>query len=195
MIRVIAGKFKGRKLASHRSGFFRPTLDRVKESIFNVLGDSVESKYVLDLFCGSGSLGIEAISRGASRVVFVDNSKIVLDIAKKNIKALALESQAKLALLDVFDLDRLVFKKLLRNSDNDRSISGFDIIFADPPYDKYYGNMICELLIKQDILCAGGIFVLERFKKESPGHNKLKLIKQLKFGQTEVDFFIRCASS
>ena len=193
MIRVIAGKFKGRKLACLKNGLFRPTLDRVKESIFNVLGDSVEDKYVLDLFCGTGSLGIEAISRGASRVVFVDNNKIALDIVKKNIKALALESQAKLALADVFDLDIPVFKKFLRNSNS--SISGFDIIFADPPYDKFYGNMICELLVKQDILCPGGTFVLERFKKESPGHNKLKLIKQLKFGQTEVDFFIRCALS
>jgi len=195
MIRVIAGQFKGRKLAFLKNGLFRPTLDRVKESIFNVLGDNVESKYVLDLFCGIGSLGIEAISRGASRVVFVDNNKTILGIAKKNIKALALESQAKFVLFDVFDLDKLVFTKLLKNSNRDSSTPGFDIIFADPPYDKFYGNMICELIINQDILYPGGVFVLERFKKESPEHNKLKLIKKLKFGQTEVDFFIRCLAS
>lgn len=191
MIRVIAGQFKGRKLACPKNGMFRPTLDRVKESIFNVLGDDVENKYVLDLFCGVGSLGIEAISRGANRAVFVDNNKNVLDIAKKNIKTLDLEWRAEFVLLDVFELDKSIFAKLFRGSNGERSTTGFDLVFADPPYDKYYGNLLCELLIKQDILSPGGILILEHFKKENPGHDRFKLIKHLKFGQTKVDFFIR----
>ena len=191
MIRVIAGQFKGRKLAFPRNRRFRPTLDRVKESIFNVLGEEVKDKYVLDLFCGVGSLGIEAISRGANRAVFVDNDNTVLDVARKNIKNLSLESRTQFILLDVLKLNKSVFATLFRNTDQEKPTTGFDLVFADPPYDKFYGNLLCELIKKQDILCFGGIFILEHFKKEKLGHSSLKLIKHLKFGQTEVDFFIR----
>jgi 16S rRNA (guanine966-N2)-methyltransferase len=178
-MRVITGKYKGRKLISCQGKLFRPTLDRVKESIFNVLGNDVIDSCVLDLFCGSGSLGIEALSRGAMRSIFVDVNKAVMDTAQKNILLLNIENKTKFILDDTFN-----FLESYKGP-------GFDIIFADPPYDKYYGGRICELVVKNDILKTGSIFVLERFKKDSPDHDRLKLAKQLKFGQTEVDFYIR----
>jgi 16S rRNA (guanine966-N2)-methyltransferase len=179
MLRVITGEFKGRKLVTPKGNSFRPTLDRVKESIFNVLGEDIIDRQALDLFCGSGSLGIEAISRGAKTAMFIDNNRANLEYAQKNTVLLGLEKRSAFRLADVFSLSRGRFN------------SNFDLIFADPPYNNMYGNKICELLIKQEIIAPGGILVLERFKKETIAQEMFKLARQLKFGQTEVDIFIR----
>lgn len=178
-MRVIAGKFKGRKLVSVKDELFRPTLDRVKESIFNVLGDDIIDSNILDLFCGSGSLGIESLSRGAMRAVFVDSNKKILDTARKNVDTLNTGHKAKFVFADAF-----IF---LENHKD----PGFDIIFADPPYNEKYNGKICESVSKHSVLKNGGVLVLERFKKDNPEPETLKLLKQLKFGQTEVDFYIR----
>jgi len=178
-MRVIAGRFKGRKLASVKDELFRPTLDRVKESVFNVLGNDIIDSNILDLFCGSGSLGIESLSRGAMRAVFVDSNKKILNTAQKNVDTLNAGHKAKFVLADAFEF--------LENHKN----LGVDIIFADPPYDKEYGGRICKLITEHSVLKKGGIFVLERFKKDNPEPETLKLLKRLKFGQTEIDFYIR----
>jgi 16S rRNA (guanine966-N2)-methyltransferase len=178
-LRVISGKFRGRKLTGPKGDQFRPTLDRVKESIFNVLGTDVINSNVLDLFCGSGSLGIEALSRGAKHSVFVDKDKQVLNIARKNVESLEVEPMSSFCLSDVF--------KYLASS----SVHDYDIIFADPPYDEMYGSRIGEQLLKYDKFKNGGIFILERFKKDSPKMDGFSLARKLAFGQTEVDFYIR----
>ena len=178
-MRVITGKFKGRKLVSHKGDLFRPTLDKVKESIFNVLGDDVIDANVLDLFCGCGSLGLEAQSRGAMRATFIDNDKTVMGITIKNIEQLDIGHKSKFILSDAF--------KFLESHEG----PGFDIIFADPPYADQYGSKIIDLIVKNDILKPGSIFVLERFKKDKTETKLLKMAKQLNFGQTEVDFYIR----
>ena len=178
-MRIIAGKFKGRKLTIGKEPLYRPTLDRVKESMFNVLGDDIIDRNILDIFCGSGSLGFEALSRGAMRVTFVDNNKYILNTAQKNAAAINIEHKARFILTDVF--------KFLENH---KELS-YDIVFADPPYDECYGSRICESIVKYNIIGKGGILVLERFKKDKPEPEMLKLLKQLKFGQTEVDFYIR----
>lgn len=178
-MRVITGKFKGRKLVSFKGDLFRPTLDRVKESIFNVLRDDIIDSNVLDLFCGSGSLGIEALSRGAMRSIFVDNNTKVMNTVKNNISLFDIEKKARFVLSDAFD-----FLGSYKGQ-------AFDIIFADPPYDKQYGGRICDLVVENDILRNSGILVLERFRKDAPETDRLKLVKLLKFGQTEVDLYIR----
>jgi len=178
-LRVISGKFRGRKLTGPKGDQFRPTLDRVKESIFNVLGADVVNGKVLDLFCGSGSLGIEALSRGARHSVFVDKDKQVLSIARKNIESLGIEKTASFVLADVFNY-----------CDNSAG-AAYDIVFADPPYDSMYGSRLGEQLLKHDVIKIGGIFILERFKKDSPAFDGFNLTKKLTFGQTEVDFYIR----
>lgn len=178
-MRVIAGKFKGRVITCSKSASFRPTLDRVRESIFNVLGADIIDRRVLDLFCGSGSLGIEALSRGAMRVVFVDNDKKGLELARRNVSALGAAHKAKFILQDAFEY-------LQQGGE-----FGFDIVIADPPYDLMCGSRLGRLLLEEKVLRQGGIFILERFKKESPESAGYRSAKTLKFGQTEVDFHIR----
>ena len=178
-MRVIAGKFKGRVITCSKTASFRPTLDRVRESIFNVLGADIIDRRVLDLFCGSGSLGIEALSRGAMRVIFVDSDKKGLELARLNVSALGADHKAKFILQDAFEY-------LQRGGE-----FGFDIVFADPPYDLMCGSRLSRLLLEEKVLRQGGIFILERFKKDSPEAAGYRSAKTLKFGQTEVDFYIR----
>jgi len=178
-MRVIAGKFKGRVLTCSKAASCRPTLDRVRESIFNVLGEDILDSRVLDLFCGSGSLGIEALSRGAMRVTFIDNNKNNLGLARLNVTTLDTGHKAKFILKDVFDY-------LQRRVEFD-----IDVVFADPPYDLMCGSRLCSLLAAKGALKQGGIFILERFKKEMPESGGYQCVKTLKFGQTEVDFYIR----
>ena len=177
-MRVIAGKFKGRKLFGPKGDSFRPTLDRVKESVFNVLGQDLVDSNVLDLFCGSGALGIEAISRGAIRATFVDFDSKVMNLARKNIQNLGLEKKAKFQQMDVFDFL------------NKHKNLTYDIILADPPYDKLYGTQICADILVNNVLKSRGIVVLERGKKEEVSAEGYHMAKNLSFGQTEVDFFI-----
>jgi 16S rRNA (guanine(966)-N(2))-methyltransferase RsmD len=179
MLRVIAGEHKGRKLLAPSGKSCRPTLDRVKESIFNVLGADVIDRRALDLFCGSGSLGIEALSRGAASATFIDSEKESIEIVKNNLAALGLEKRATYILGDVFKIAKIA------------PSGNFDLVFADPPYDHQYGERIMALLLSQGILDDGGIFILERFRKEQVVPISMDLLKCLKFGQTEVDFFLR----
>jgi 16S rRNA (guanine966-N2)-methyltransferase len=178
-LRVIAGKYKGRKLLGPKRDDFRPTLDRVKESIFNVLGGDLIDSVVLDLFCGTGALGIEAISRGAMRATFVDHDKAILNIARENTVNLGIDRKSKFFNSDVFEF----MKKVADFS--------ADIVFADPPYDNACGSAITRGIAEHNMVHPGGILVLERFKKDIPQADGFKLAKTLKFGQTEVDFYFR----
>jgi 16S rRNA (guanine966-N2)-methyltransferase len=128
-LRIIAGELKGRKLQSVRGTKTRPTADRIREAIFNILAFQIQESTVLDLFAGTGAFGIEALSRGAESVVFVDVDKDSISVLQENIKSLSLESQIKIFRQDLTrNLDCL---GLLR--------SAFNLIFMDPPYNK---NMI-----------------------------------------------------
>jgi len=177
LLRVIAGRYGGRKLCGARGFSFRPTLDRVKESIFNVLGDDVIGRKVADLFCGTGSLGIEAISRGALRATFIDVSKTSLDIARKNAALLGIESQAEFIRADIL------------GSRLNPAGMNFDLVFADPPYDLQCGNRLVKLLLGRGILAKGGLFVYEHQAREEFDSEGLRLLRNLKFGQTVVDIF------
>jgi len=175
-MRIIAGKYKGRRLKFSKALNYRPTLDRVRESIFNILGYDLIDAIALDLFCGTGSLGLETLSRGALRVTFVENNKPVLKLLNQNIKTLETERKSRVICKDVF--------QYLKQQTNIK----FDIVFADPPYDDCHGSELCRLLSENGILKPGGIFILERFKKDIPDCDNYQILKTLKFGQTEVDF-------
>jgi 16S rRNA (guanine966-N2)-methyltransferase len=179
MLRVIAGEFKGRRLAVPKDDFCRPTLDRVKESIFNVLGADVIDRKGLDLYCGTGSLGIEALSRGASKVVFMDSNRKAIALVQKNISMLALDKRAKFILSDILRFD---WK---------RSETGFGLVIADPPYELMTGDMLIEALTRHEIMANGGLLVFERSRQEKISPEPLQHLKSLKFGQTEVDFFLK----
>jgi 16S rRNA (guanine966-N2)-methyltransferase len=185
-MRIISGEHKGRVLKSVKSygscgkAKIRPSSDKVKGSIFNVLKDEVEGKKVLDLFAGSGNLGIEALSRGAEFVTFVDSSSQSIKIIKKNLESLNLEKRAKIIGKDCLK----VLPKLEEK---------FGIIFADPPYLSGFAQKVIDSVVRYDLLEKHGILVLEHHKKETFNYPEERLfyVKAKRFGDTVVSFFLK----
>jgi 16S rRNA (guanine(966)-N(2))-methyltransferase RsmD len=176
-MRIIAGKFKGKKLFPPKDKNVRPTTDRIKETIFNILSskNKLQNANVLDLFSGSGSLGIEAMSRGGSHVVFVDNSPESILLTKKNIGDMPFSCEV------IKSEARLAIKKLCGKK--------FDLIFLDPPY---LDNIHAELLFliqKYEILGENGMIVFE-FSSQNDLSNAFKdyIIDLRIFGSTSVAF-------
>jgi 16S rRNA (guanine966-N2)-methyltransferase len=179
-MRVIAGSAGGIRLAVPKHGV-RPTMDRVKAAIFSSLGDAVVGARVLDLFAGSGALGIEALSRGASSVVFVEADRQSAQIIEGNLAKTKLKGRVRQQ--DVLDF--------LRHAS---SAGNFDIVFADPPYEKTEdGERFTEKLLANEelaqLLASDGIFVLEKRPVEALPKAKLwRVIRQKTYGATEVLF-------
>ena len=124
-MRIIGGELKGRKLISVRGHHTRPTADRTREAIFNILGSRVHGAMVLDLFAGTGALGIESISRGAERVVFIDTYKRAISVLQRNIDAFSLGKKTT-----------VIQWNILKNLDCIQSIDhAVDLVFMDPPYN------------------------------------------------------------
>lgn len=176
-MRVISGKYRGLKLAEFDGSDVRPTADRVKESLFNVLYGRVAGASVLDLFCGSGNLGIECLSRGAESVHFNDISSASIEILKKNLARLKDGHNYKIT-----NLDYLV---CLSRAD------GYDLIFIDPPYRLEIGVEALKIIGAGNLLKKGGVAVFERdrsFEGEVAGLNKTD---ERKYGKTYLTFFER----
>lgn len=148
-MRVIAGKYRGKNLASPKDDRVRPTTTRIKETLFNVLQGYSQDAVVLDLFAGSGALGIECISRGAKEVVFVDNNKDSIELVRKNLQGI--DGNFKVVNSD--------FSGVLRNA----YVTGkkFDMIFVDPPYASGLGELALGLIFDLDLLADGGVIVFE----------------------------------
>ena len=147
-MRVISGIARGTKLDSRESISTRPTLDRIKENMFNLIQDKVRDSVVLDLFAGSGQLGIEALSRGADRAYFCDIDKEDIVFLEKNIDKTRLTEKAIVLNAD--------FKKVLKTV-NER----FDLIFIDPPYKSNFVEESLELIFENAILNTDGLIVIE----------------------------------
>tara|TARA_B100000959_G_C14917237_1_gene597892 strand:+ start:759 stop:1283 length:525 start_codon:yes stop_codon:yes gene_type:complete len=170
MIRILAGKYKNKKLKHFNFTNVRPTQARVKKSMFDSLRN-IKNKKVLDLFCGVGTIGIEAISRGAASVTFVDNNYKAINLLKENLSLIPITTTNSIVCSDVF--------KFLNKETN-----MFDIIIADPPYNKYF--FIDFLPFMSKILCNQGIFCYETNKKEILTDLNLKVKK---FGNTQLIFW------
>lgn len=151
-MRVIAGSAKGMKLICPDTMEIRPTSDRAKEALFNILAWSLPGAKVLDLFAGSGALGIEALSRGSAEVVFVDKQAIAISAISHNLNHTDLEEKAKIIKQDVVDF-------------LSRPNSQFDIIFLDPPYDSNLYETTIEMIDKNGFLHPKGIVVAESASK------------------------------
>lgn len=177
-MRIISGEHKGRRLAGGKKTGLRPTSDRVKESIFNVLQKEIEGKRILDLFAGAGTLGIEALSRGAESVTFVDASRQSMSILRKNLRDLSLENRSTTLRSDGLE----ALEKLKRR---------FHLIFADPPYLKGFVQRIVDSVAGSEVLHKNGILILEHHKKEkfSFPEKSLSILKQRRFGDTMISFF------
>ena len=181
-IRIIGGELKGRKLVTVPGIETRPTADRVRESIFNILSTSVRGALVLDLFAGTGAMGIEALSRGAKSVVFADNDKTALAALSKNIMMCALESRAN-----------IIKWNILKNLNIICSFpAAFNLVFIDPPYNKGMIQMTLSNLSKSRCLEIGARVAIEHSPREpiSANDQNFKISDQRRYGKTLVSFLI-----
>ena len=180
-MRVIAGRAGGVRLMSPKNGV-RPTMDRVKAAIFSSLGEIVISARVLDLFAGTGALGIEALSRGATSALFVEEDRQSISAIEKNLSKTQLTGRVRQQ--DVFGF--------LKNAR--ATTEKFQIVFADPPYDKMKsGESFTDKLLTNEALTklleADGVFVLEKRPSEEVSDTKLwRIDRQKTYGATEVLF-------
>jgi 16S rRNA (guanine966-N2)-methyltransferase len=133
-MRIIGGESRGRRLYIPGTASVRPTADRIKEAFFNILG-SVDGKSFLDLFAGSGSMGLEALSRGALKALFVENNRALAEAISKNIAACGFGGNGEILTFDYIKAIRHLVKRS----------EGFDILFADPPYEKGFVGLTLEL--------------------------------------------------
>jgi 16S rRNA (guanine966-N2)-methyltransferase len=183
-MRVIAGTAGGIRLDVPKNDI-RPTMDRVKAAIFSSLADRIIGARVLDLFAGTGALGIEALSRGAAEAAFIDHNRSAVEVIERNLKKAGVSGRVQKR--DVFDF-------LKR-----RSSKNYDIIFADPPYDRAKsGDPFTKLLLTSSelagMLDSDGIFVLEKMPAERlPPATLWNLIRDKTYGATEV-LFLQSAS-
>jgi 16S rRNA (guanine966-N2)-methyltransferase len=168
-VRVVAGTFKGRRLAAPRGTRTRPTADRVREALFSMLGDVGEAR-VLDLYAGSGALGIEALSRGAGRAVFVERDAQALAAIERNLAAVGVEAT-------VVRQDVLRFLA--------RADGAFDLVFCDPPYDSAAGlaGPLAELL---PAICAEDARIVTESDKRNPLVLPFPLLVERAYGDTQI---------
>ena len=170
-MRIGGGACSKRSIKVPRKGV-RPTKAIVREAIFNIIGDRIHKAQVLDIFAGSGALGMEAISRGAEYCTFIEKKPQTL---RSNIADLSLQKQAKVLALDVRRALRLLRKQT------------FDLIFADPPYDKKLAQITTDLVSRYALLCSDGLLVIEHSPREKlSAPETLSLFKQKKYGDTEL---------
>ena len=173
-MRIISGKYRGMKLAEFSGSEIRPTADRIKESLFNILYGKFAGARVLDLFCGSGNLGIESLSRGAHSVHFNDLSPRSVAVLRGNLDKLKAEN---------FTVTNLDYSACLAR------VKGFDIIFIDPPYASEAGVRALEIIGANSLLNEGGVAVYERdipFRGEIVG---LEKYDERRYGKTYLTFF------
>jgi 16S rRNA (guanine(966)-N(2))-methyltransferase RsmD len=180
-MRVIAGAKRGLRLTSVSSSQVRPTTDRTKKVIFDVLGDSIRSTVILDAFAGCGSLGIEALSRGAGQAVFIENDRRALSVLKKNLEKADLLSEARIFTTAVTEALRILAE----------STSKFDFIFADPPYHQSLAQTTISDIERYGLLEQGGWLILEHETRQclDLSATDLSLLKQKKHGETSVSFY------
>ena len=180
MIRVLAGSAKGRKIKGPAGLDFRPTTGMVKEYIFNFVTLRITGYGFLDLFAGSGSLGIEALSRGAEHGIFIDSSNTSLQLLKKNLDHCRFTEKADI-------LKGSVFSCLDAFGKNGEK---FDIIFADPPFKNNYREQIAESVFKNKLLSSDGFLIIEHEKHDTDSMNhNLYLFKQKKFGHCQISIY------
>jgi len=188
-MRVVAGELRGRRLSSVPGRETRPTSDRARAGVFDWLRERVSGARVLDLFAGTGALGIEALSRGAREAVFVERSRSALRVLRGNLTALGLEGRARVVERDLArGLGPLAAKG-----------SGFQLVFADPPYEgDWLARLVsCETLFR--ILEPGAVVIAERSARRPPAQpprgGALELRGTKRYGETAFDWYERTGAA
>lgn len=177
-MRVIAGTARGMKLKSPRGWNVRPTADRVREALFNIVGPRLQDKVVLDLFAGSGAVGIEALSRGAAHCVFVEKSNRHLYIIKENLNKTGFRNKARLMGMGVKEALKLLGGRSFQ--------AGF--IFMDPPYLSPLLEPALDTISSRKVLEEGGLIVIEHDKEHHTWNSNHPGLKQKKYGSTILSF-------
>ena len=187
-MRIVGGALRGRKLKALKLSGVRPTTDRVREAIFNILRPYEPFNEVLDLFAGTGAMGIEALSRGAAKVVFVERDRGAAALVEKNLSALLQDGSSRSRVLKA---DSGVFLK--RSAASQKC---FDLIFMDPPYGAGLHKEMIELIDNGSLLTAGGVLVVEASKRSalSPELKSLMLADRRVYGDTAVYFYKEAGS-
>jgi len=180
-MRIVAGKNKGNILKSPKDLSVRPTSEKVREALFDILGISVEETYFLDLFAGTGAVGIEALSRGAKKVIFIEKEQKCIKNIKDNLEKTK-NSQNAL----VYKIDFLSGLKLLA-----RKNILLDYIFLDPPYNKGLVNISLLEISKLPILRCNGLAIAQHYKNEKviENLNNLSLYNQRRYGECYLSFY------
>lgn len=173
-MRIISGKYKGRNIEGYNMIGTRPTMDRVRESMLAMIQNKIKDSICLDLFAGSGSVGLELLSNGANSCYFVDNNKKVIDTIKTNINKIKIEEKYYLILND-YNKALKIFKE--------QNIK-FDIIFLDPPYQNNYIKNCLKLILEYNLLNKDGIIICE-YEFEDFECN-LEIIKERKYGSKKI---------
>lgn len=179
-LRIIAGEWKGRRLQTPPGDDTRPTSDRVREALFSMLGPLHEEDRVLDLFAGSGALGIEALSRGAGHATFCDEDRRAIAVVRENLDALKVGP-------DVAETHRAGAQALLREARVRRE--AYDLLFLDPPYEQAVplGEQLQEDLVA--VLAAGGRIVTESGRRRPMTLDRLTLAKERRYGTTLIRIY------
>ena len=176
-MRVISGRFRGKKLKSLPGDNTRPTTDQVKESIFNMIGPYFEGDVVLDLFAGSGALSIEAISRGCDEATLVDASPEAIKVISENIASVSIEKQCKILRMD--------YKLALNQLSNE----SYDLVFLDPPYHMHLLKEIIDFLLERGMLNRYALIICEYDKENELEGITLPVFKENDYGKTRIKIF------
>lgn len=185
MIRVIGGEFKGRRLKLVKSPATRPMQDKLKGALFNILGDGVEGRFCLDGFAGTGSVGLEALSRGAARCVFVEEMPQAVSVLRANIARCGAEDRA---LVEPLEFNRAVIRLA-----KDRA--RFDLVFLDPPYRLLEERNPLRVLSKRGVLNPGGVIVLRRHVKVRRRFPEFRLEREARIGDDVLAFYVNDGDS
>jgi 16S rRNA (guanine966-N2)-methyltransferase len=182
-MRIIGGEHRGRKIKQPPIDTVRPTKDRVRESVFNMIAARVPESNVLDIFSGSGSYGLEALSRGASGCTFVEKDPLCSNILKENIALIKAEEASSVMTLDA--------ERALKSLGE--SGSKFNLIFADPPYNYNINKKLLIMIYQYDILDPTGALVIEHSTREKLPNEEgdVSIYKQKTYGNTSISVFMK----
>jgi len=183
-MRVLAGKYKGKNIVGSADNSIRPTTNKIKEYIYNILQDFCENKTVADIFSGSGSLGIESLSRGSKHVTFIDESSASIKILEKNLKQIFPDSNQ----YTIINSDAIKFSNEQKNN--------FELILMDPPFHYPPLNELMGSIFKNNILSKNGILVVEHeiSNPVNSDTNLFEIIKQKKIGRSLISFIVNKGS-
>jgi 16S rRNA (guanine(966)-N(2))-methyltransferase RsmD len=180
-MKIISGDLKGRRLINPEGTMVRPTGSRVKEALFSIIGDMIDGATFVDIFCGTGNIGIEAISRGAGRSIFIERNPKVAEILRRNIKTLGLMDRSQIVTLDALKAIKVLAKQ--------EQVA--DIVFLDPPYAYNRVSEIIFAVSANDLVGTGGMLIWQHSTKTNPeaAYGGLRRDTTRVYGDTAITFF------